>query len=349
MKTSHIALLFAAVIALCSCGGKKKSYDETALSGLTTRTENLKTNIKAYASKGTIVGQLNGTLEGIGWQCDSDRSDIQTICGDRPAAVGYELAGIENAKKQNAEGLAFDAIRKDVLKNFRRGALVTLTWTAPDYKGSDDMLKQYAKSVATFINSLHDEYEIKAPVVLFLYPLNGTSWYCKLTADDYKALYTKTQDLLEDEGVNNVVYGYSESYPSANFLERYPDNDIDVVNVSILQKKEAANLDEYKRLINESTTRALPFAQEHNCAYGMITGMEGLSATGIFSEAVLPLIKNHRLSYIMFGANHGDFKDCHFYTPYPGEGNEHIQEFMQLYNDETTVFMKSLNGLYLAH
>lgn len=68
------------------------------MSGLTTRTENLKTNIKAYANKGTLIGQMYGTLTGIGWnrwQCDSDRCDLKTLCGYRPAANGYELAGIE--------------------------------------------------------------------------------------------------------------------------------------------------------------------------------------------------------------------------------------------------------------
>ena len=74
--------MFAALLAFSSCGEKKKkSYDEIAMSGLTTRTENLKTNIKAYANKGTLIGQMYGTLTGIGWnrwQCDSDRCDLKT-------------------------------------------------------------------------------------------------------------------------------------------------------------------------------------------------------------------------------------------------------------------------------
>lgn len=108
--------MFAALLAFSSCGEKKKkSYDEIAMSGLTTRTENLKTNIKAYANKGTLIGQMYGTLTGIGWnrwQCDSDRCDLKTLCGYRPAANGYELAGIENGKSQNIDGVPFKAIWK---------------------------------------------------------------------------------------------------------------------------------------------------------------------------------------------------------------------------------------------
>ena len=52
-------------MAFSSCGEKKKkSYDEIAMSGLTTRTENLKTNLKAFANKGTLIGQMYGTLSG---------------------------------------------------------------------------------------------------------------------------------------------------------------------------------------------------------------------------------------------------------------------------------------------
>lgn len=136
MRIKYIILMFAALLAFSSCGAKKKkSYDEIAMSGLTTRTENLKTNIKAYANKGTLIGQMYGTLTGIGWnrwQCDSDRCDLKTLCGYRPAANGYELAGIENGKSQNIDGVPFKAIREDVLKHFRKGGLLIMNWTMPD-------------------------------------------------------------------------------------------------------------------------------------------------------------------------------------------------------------------------
>lgn len=46
MRIKYLLLIFAALMALSSCGEKKKkSYDEIAMSGLTTRTENLKTNL----------------------------------------------------------------------------------------------------------------------------------------------------------------------------------------------------------------------------------------------------------------------------------------------------------------
>ena len=52
MRIKYIILMFAALLAFSSCGEKKKkSYDEIAMNGLTTRTENLKANIKRMPTK----------------------------------------------------------------------------------------------------------------------------------------------------------------------------------------------------------------------------------------------------------------------------------------------------------
>ncbi len=351
MKKTTIALLALAMsFALASCGGKKKkSYDELAMSGLTTRTENLRTNLKTYADKGTIVGQVYGTLQGVGWQCDSDRSDMHGVSGDRPAAVAYEIAGIESGKKANVHNMAFDVMRRDVLANFRRGALVTINWTVPDFGGSDDVLKQYVARVADYLGSLHDDYGIKAPVVLFVCPLTGKAWYDRLAADDYTKLYRKVQDMLGDADVSNVIYGYSESYPSATFLSRYPDSDVDVLNAVCLATDGDSSNGNYGNILADMVAKALPFAQEHNNAFGMTVGEEGIPHATVFTQTLLPLLRQHRISYMMFGANRGDAADGHYFAPFPGCGNDAIQDFMRLYNDASTVFMKSLNGLYLKH
>lgn len=351
MKIRHLILILLTIAVFISCGDKKKkSYDETAMSGLTTRTENLKTYIKSFADKGILVGQMYGTLEGIGWQCDSDRSDMKSICGDRPAVNGYELAGIENGKYNNVNGISFRAIREDVLKNFRRGGLLIMNWTMPDYQGKEDVLEEYAKQLAKYFDTLQDSYGIKAPIVLNMMPIDNQAWYCKLSKEDYIELYKKVQDLLKDENVSNVIYGYSETYtPEGDFLARYPDSDIDVINATYQQDKNHVNLSIYAQSIKTLIEKALPFAQEHNAAFGITTGIESVPDSSMFSSILLKELKPHRISYLMFGANHGEFKDGHYYTPYPGDGNEKIRDFMELFNDEKTIFMSKLNGLYLEH
>ena len=354
MRIRYFILIFAALMAFASCGEKKKkSYDEIAISGLTTRTENLKTNIKAFANKGTLIGQMYGTLSGIGWnrwECDSDRCDMKALCGYRPAANGYELAGIESGKQQNADGVPFKTIREDVLTHFRKGGLLIMNWTMPNYNGNEDLLEEYAKQIAKYLDTLQDGYGIKAPVVLNLLPIDGKAWYCQLDKDGYIDLYKKLQSLLEDEEVTNVVYGYSETYqPGRQLMDRYPDHHIDVINVTYYQYKSAINLPLFQKNIQTIIAQTLPFAQEHNNAFGLTTGIESIGDSSVFSDILLPKLKQHHIAYLMMGRNQGEPILEHYFTPYPGVENAKVHGFMKLVNDDITVFLEKLNGLYLEH
>ena len=354
MRIRYFILIFAALMAFASCGEKKKkSYDKIAMSGLTTRTENLKTNIKSYAGKGTLIGQMYGTLSGIGWnrwECDSDRCDMKALCGYRPAANGYELSGIESGKLQNADGVPFKTIREDVLTHFRKGGLLIMNWTMPNYNGNEDLLEEYAKQVAKYLDTLQDGYGIKAPVILHLLPLDGKAWYCQLGKEDYIDLYKKLQSLLEDDEVTNVVYGYSETYqPGRQLMDRYPDHHIDVINVTYYQYKSAIDLPLFKKNIQTIIAQTLPFAQEHNNAFGLTTGIESIGDSSVFSDILLPELKQHHIAYLMMGRNQGEPILEHYFTPYPGVGNAKVHGFMKLVNDDITVFLEKLNGLYLEH
>ena len=354
MRIRYFILIFAALMAFASCGEKKKkSYDKIAMSGLTTRTENLKTNIKSYAGKGTLIGQMYGTLSGIGWnrwECDSNRCDMKALCGYRPAANGYELSGIESGKQQNADGVPFKTIREDVLTHFRKGGLLIMNWTMPNYNGNEDLLEEYAKQVAKYLDTLQDGYGIKAPVILHLLPLDGKAWYCQLGKEDYIDLYKKLQSLLEDDEVTNVVYGYSETYqPGRQLMDRYPDHHIDVINVTYYQYKSAIDLPLFKKNIQTIIAQTLPFAQEHNNAFGLTTGIESIGDSSVFSDILLPELKLHHIAYLMMGRNQGEPILEHYFTPYPGVGNAKVHGFMKLVNDDITVFLEKLNGLYLEH
>ena len=354
MRIRYFILIFAALMAFASCGEKKKkSYDKIAMSGLTTRTENLKTNIKSYAGKGTLIGQMYGTLSGIGWnrwECDSDRCDMKALCGYRPAANGYELSGIESGKQQNADGVPFKTIREDVLTHFRKGGLLIMNWTMPNYNGNEELLEEYAKQVAKYLDTLQDGYGIKAPVILHLLPLDGKAWYCQLGKEDYIDLYKKLQSLLEDDEVTNVVYGYSETYqPGRQLMDRYPDHHIDVINVTYYQYKSAIDLPLFKKNIQTIIAQTLPFAQEHNNAFGLTTGIESIGDSSVFSDILLPELKQHHIAYLMMGRNQGEPILEHYFTPYPGVGNAKVHGFMKLVNDDITVFLEKLNGLYLEH
>ncbi len=352
MNRLTLLLSFIAIVLLSgACGDKKKkSYDEIGESGLTTRTENLQANLRTFANKGTIVGQQYGTLEGIGWKADTvEQSDIRSICNDGPACSGYELAGLERGQKVNTDSVAFSDIRTDVLRLFHRGGLVLMAWSAPDYKGDEKVLDTWLGHIATYLESLQDEYGIKAPVVLFLYPLRQDTWYAKLSPEDYKTLYGHSLNKLRDLGVTNAIFGmsYSDDMPVSQVEASMPEG-IDVLQVSVLRPgKTSVTTAAYRSALDSGVQHLMRLSRERNLAAGLNAGLEGLPTTDCFMGALQPLLRSQRLAYLLMGPNRGDIDGGHYYVPFPGLDNERINDFVDFYNDESTVLIGTLNGLYL--
>ena len=341
----HITiLLITAALVLASCGGKqqKKSYDEMGESGLTTRTEHLRDNLRAGFKERVIIGQIYGTLQGVGWTGDSARSDMKTACGDGPAAVGYSLNGIERGASMNSDSISFDAIRHDVLLNFRKGALITMTWTPAADAAKSEKLKTYVAQLAKYLDTLQDDYGIKAPVVLFPYPLDGASWYASLPAADYQQLFHQTVSLLKEQQTTNAIFGFATS----GQLDRCPVDDIDVVEVRRLLSM--ADSSQFQHVVAEVLPQVCAFAQEHFKAIGLTTGIEGNTHPTFYSQQLLPLLEQNRLSYLMLGRNYGHPEGGHYHVPYPGAANELMADFTRLYNAKSTLFQHDLNGLYLS-
>ena len=345
MKKLHCLVgLFAATLVLASCGGKheKKSYDELGESGLTTRTENLAANLFSRAGNGVMVGQLNATIQGVGWTADSARSDINSICGEGPAATGYELSGIEKGSAVNSDSISFDAIRTDLLEMFRRGGLITMTWTLPADAKTPETMKQYVEKMAKYFDTLQNDYGIKAPVLLYPMPLDGKSWYTRLPASEYMDLFHKMAEYIKDANVTNVILGYSTD----GDLDRCPVDDISAIELrSFLADADSAQFDSQ---VAQVLPKVVSYAQEHMKAVGLTTGLYGCSSKTFFSSHIQPIVQNTRLSYLMFGKNYGEPHEGKYCIPYPGMDNEVISDFVMLYNDKSTVFIRHLNGLYLT-
>lgn len=341
----------AAIVALlvASCGGKKKSYDELGDSGRTVRTENLEANLPRFVGKGVLIGQQYGTLRGIGWQGDSARSDFRSICNDRPAVNAYELCGIERGLKTNADSIPFSLISKDAVGFFRHGGLILMTWTAPNPNGNEQLLHGWVRKLAAYLGSLHDGYGIKAPVVLFPFPLSPGTWYARLSPQEYRRLYRQTVQWLRDEQVTNVLFGFSESFDGRpeHFGNRLPVDETQVINFTFVQPQAQANEAAYRRVMERMVPAVVQLAQEYNKVAGITTGIEGLPDSTYFSSTLLPLLQQNRLSYVLLGSNHGEYAQKHFFAPWPGADNSLIKSFMTLYNDPSTIFLSSLNGLYL--
>ncbi len=350
-----IAYLLLSILAITSCSRSKKTYEEIGSSGLTTRTENLRRNLMAYEDRGVMLGQMYATAEGIGWQGDSCRSDLNEVTGDNPAVVGYELAGIESGTKQNADGIDTALIRRTAIEFMRRQGLAIMLWTAPNPGGNalesgspaNKKLKAWTLKVASFLGSLHDGYGIKLPTLVYLYPAGMGKWYDKLSVEDYNRLYAQTVEWLRDDGeTTNVLFGFSNASTEGSaeeFMARCPKDNIDCVQLMLL----TSDTDSYASDLLRMSRQLSVYCSSNAKPFGLYTGLKELGANAEFwTNSLLPIVERCRLSYLMLGRNHGDFQKGDFYGLYPG--NATVSDFMKLYNNPRTIMAKKLNGLWLT-
>lgn len=350
-----IVCLLLTVLAIASCSKSPKNYEETGSSGLTTRTENLRRNLLAYEDRGVMLGQMYATVEGIGWQGDSCRSDLNEVTGDNPAVTGYELAGIESGGERNVDDIDTTLIRRTAIEFMHRQGLSIMLWTVPNpgenalESGSpaNKKLKAWTQKIASFLGSLHDDYGIKLPTLVYLYPAGTGKWYDKLSVEDYKRLYAQTVEWLRDDvETTNALFGFSNATVEGSaeqFMARCPKENIDCVQLMLLTTDAGSYASDLGRMARQLSV----FCSSNAMPFGLYTGLKGLGTNADFwTRSLLPLVERCRLSYLMLGRNHGDFQKGDFYGPYPG--NASVSDFMKLYNNPRTIMAKRLNGLWLA-
>lgn len=345
-RLTSSSCLLAAVVMLASCGGdKRKSYDEIGESGLTVRTENMRANLPLIAKQGVLFGQMSATLCGAGWQGDSLRSDVKSVCGDHVSLTGYEISDPQSGT--DVSGMSLDAIRGDILNTVKRGSLVIIRWFVPEYM-DDEELTAIITSMSGYLASLKDGYGKRAPVVLHIMPRVHDEWYMSLSADEYKNLYKTIADKLHDLGTDNIVAGYSaEQSSDANdtFTPYMPDYDLGAIDLTVSDVNEAENTDSRWQLLTTQVKAMVSVAKSKGVGAGITMGDYCDKDSTYWSRRVLPLIAGNGLTYALFRENSGMGGDIMAACPYPGSSD--IADFMLLYNDKRTIFAHNLNGLYL--
>lgn len=340
------ACLLAVVIMMASCSGdKKKSYDEIGQSGLTVRTENMRDNLPLISERGVLFGQMSSTLCGAGWQGDSLRSDIKSVCGDNVAVTGYEISDVTSGT--DVSGMSLSAIRSDILSTVQRGSLVIIRWMVPEYL-DDEELTDNITSMSNYLASLQDGYGKRAPVLLYIMPRVHDEWYMSLPADDYKNVYKIIADKLRELGTSNIVAGYSAEQTTnekETFKAYMPDCELGAVDLSVGDINESENTDARWQMLSVQVKALVSVAKSKKCGAGITMGDYCRKDSAYWSQRVLPLIAGNGLTYALFRENSGMGGDIMAACPYPGSSD--IADFMHLYNDKRTIFAHNLNGLYL--
>ena len=222
MKKIILSLAMAA--AIISCNSSKTVDDPLAESGRTQRTENLLANLKNISENGYLVGHQDATVYGVGWVGDNNRSDVKSVCNDYPAVFGFDLGHLELGDSVNLDGVPFDRMKEEIIKQYNRGGMVSLSWhldnpltggsawVKPDSLTDQEKLTAasvleggqchekflgWLDTLASFLNSLQTEKGVKVPVLFRPWHEHTGSWFWGgqnlCTPEQYKALWKLTE------------------------------------------------------------------------------------------------------------------------------------------------------------
>lgn len=361
--TKAAVLLAAGLLVACNSGKKDQKNTEEETWTRTTETEKLLANLKKTSAQGIMFGHHDDTVYGIGWEGEEGRSDVKSVCGDYPAVISFDLGELELGGPRNLDKIAFDTLRKEIVKQYQRGGMVSLSWHARNPKTGGDawdvsdttVVKSilpggenhekfagWLGSVADFMNSLKTPEGVKVPVLFRPWHEHTGSWFWwgeKLCSpDEYKTLWRMTVDSLRVRGVDNALYAYSpgsEPQDTTQYLERYPGDElIDVVGFDTYY---SGGKDDFMAKMDRMCGIVTALGKTHGKVAAVTeTGYEGIPDSKWWTETLYPAVTKYPgLSYVLVWRNARE-KVTHFYAPYPGQVS--ADDFVEFYKNPKTLF-----------
>ena len=347
------APLMAAAMIGCKPTDGKKSVKENLVNPLVERLE-------AIPDTCFIFGHHDDPMYGIGWSFEEGRSDVKSVCGKYPGMMSFDLGGLELGNDKNLDGVPFDKMREEIIKQDQRGGFITLSWHLRNPKTEGDSwdvsdstvvatilndaqmkrkMESWLDNVANFLKSLKDKDGKDVNVIFRPWHEHTGSWFWwgqKLCTDDeYKALWKLTVDRLKEDGVKNVIYAYSpgtEPETVEQYLKRFPEgNIIKVVGVDCYQYGEG-----YAEKVDKGLSIVDSVAQQRHLIPALTeTGFEGLNDATWWTQTLLPALSKHKLAYVVVWRNAWN-KEGHFYAPYPGQIS--ADDFKRFADNPRTIF-----------
>lgn len=367
MKERKIIAAILTVSLLIACGSfQKGKVAEGKSIACTHETESLLANLKKISSKGIMFGHHDDTVYGIGWDGEEGRSDVKSVCGDYPAVISFDLGELELGNAANLDKVSFDKIRKEIVNQYQRGGMVSLSWHARNPKTggdswdvSDSTVVQsvlpdgechqafacWLREIADFLCSLKTAEGIKIPVLFRPWHEHSGSWFWwgeKLcTPKEYKALWHMTVDSLRARGVDNVLYAYSpgiEPKDTAQYMERYPGDElISVIGLDTYQSDRELFLTGLRRSLSVMDS----IAKAHDKVMAVTeVGYEGIPDAEWWTGTLLPAIEKYPLAYVLVWRNARE-RVTHYYAPYPRQVS--AEDFVEFYNHSRTLFASEVN------
>lgn len=234
---------------------------------------------------------------------------------------------------------------------------------------NNDVYNAYLDIIADYANQLAVD---DIPVMFRPLHENTGSWFwwgSTNSEESFKSLYRYTRDYLENKGVHNMLYVYSPCGPitsEEDFMSRYPgDEYVDVLGFDYYADYTYGQDadDSYFTNLDSTCQVVSKIAEEHGKIAGIsecgvrVTRADG-SSDGLlvkgnpvaqeksgynWYQKVSDVAKKNDMPYYLVWAN---FSDTNFYVPYKYDdtyGQEMINEFIDYYNDGSSIFGNGTN------
>ncbi len=226
----------------------------------------------------------------------------------------------------------------------------------------------YMDIIADYALLLQEE---NIPVLYRPYHEDNGNWFwwgaANTDAETYKALFRYTEDYLASRGVHNFIYIYSPNGPISSeedYVKRYPGDDyVDIVGFDYYNDYNsypAQYSDSFMDSLRTTCQVVKSFGEKRGkVAVIAETGVRVMKKDGSDNEGLLvkdnpikghdwyknvnQIAKEAGMSYFLAWAN---FSDTNFYVPYKNgddKGQELINEFIDFYNEDSSIFANGTN------
>lgn len=366
MRHSHIIAAIATLL-LISCSGSEKQTGAKSNPTLDILRE-------AVAQGKFLYAHQDDPSYGHTWRVspedaltdDISRSDVQMVCGDYPAIMGFDLGGIELGGECNLDGVSFAFMRRAAIEHHRRGGIVTYSWhprnpltggdtwdvTSKEVVGSilaggvnHEKFMGWLSNAADFLDSIRDAEGNAIPVIFRPWHEHTGSWFWwgrdLCSVDEYVALWKLTYDyLVSERGLSGMVWAYSPGAGNSEseYMERYPgDEIIDILGLDCYRYHDDES---FAAGLNESLSYMDRIATERGKIIALTeTGFEGIKEADWWTRVLCPAVEGHHVSYLLTWRNAWNI-ETHFYAPWPGSGD--AEDFRAFHDSENTVFLNDL-------
>ena len=128
MKISNFLLsIMASGLGMTACGGQSENR-LTLREQTSEASAMLEIFTKLPQQRQFMFGHHDDPVYGIGWDGDSARSDVKSVCGDYPAMMSFDLGRIEIYGDKNLDNVSLDRIRQEVVAQYERGGMSSFSW-----------------------------------------------------------------------------------------------------------------------------------------------------------------------------------------------------------------------------